>query len=119
MTRRCLAHIVPRIYRADQVGEWYVSLWQEHGLSLPRGMLLPRSDVPMTLARRLFTHGAAVLGMADWEPHGGPDVAALAALKWRGKKIKKPKSWGKYGLGSLLEAVDTGYWLDYLEGVLG
>lgn len=119
MAHRCLSHIVPRIYRAHQVGAWYVALWQEHGLSVPKGMLLPQKDIPMSTAYRLFKHGAAVLGMTDWEPHGGQDVAALAILKWRGKKIKKPKSWGKYGLGSLLEAIDTGYWLDYLEGVLG
>jgi hypothetical protein len=36
--RRCLDYAIHHL-GAQRIGEWYVSLWQDHGLHVPRGTL--------------------------------------------------------------------------------
>jgi hypothetical protein len=124
MAKRCLRHLVPRIFSARKIGEWYVSLRQDHGLSLPAGWLVPPKALPMQMALRRFEHGAKILGIPhdemDWVIPGNGDVRAMVVFKWQGykNKPKPPEKWKDYGLGGLLEAMDTGYWLDYLYGLI-
>jgi hypothetical protein len=35
---RCLEHAISRL-GAERTGRWYVSLWETHGLSVPRGLV--------------------------------------------------------------------------------
>jgi len=124
MAQACLRHLVPRIFSARQVGEWYISLWQEHGLSVPTGWLVPPKALPMQMALRRFKLGAETLNIPhdeiDWTIPGSSDARALVVFKWQGykNKPKPPEKWGDYSLGRLLEAIDTGYWLDYLYGLI-
>ena len=124
MAARCLKHLVPRIFSARQIGEWYVSLWRDHGLSIPPGWLVPPRDLPMQMTLRLFKIGAEALNVPhdelDWMIPGDGDVRALIIFKWQGWKNrpKPPERWKGYGLGGLLEAMDTGYWLSYLQGLI-
>lgn len=124
MALRCLHHLVPRIFSARKVGEWYTSLWQEHSLSIPRGWLIPPKMLTPVLLLRRFKLGAKVLNIPhdeiNWDMPGRGDVRVLVGFKWQDKKNrpKPPEKWGDYGLGSLLEALDTGYWLDYIEGLI-
>ena len=124
MAQRCLRHIVPRIFSARATGEWYVSLLRDHSLSLPTGWLVPPRDLPMQIALRQFALGAEALNIShdeiDWVIPGNGDVRAMVVFKWQGYKNrpKPPEKWKSYGLGGLLEAMDTGYWLDYLYGLI-
>jgi len=114
-----------RALTARAIGRWYVSLWQVHGLSIPRGLLPAVRSLSPGIALRFFNKGAGFFGIPhaeiEWTYGLGGDVRALAILRWQGKRlpVEPPERWGKYPFGSLVEAVETGYWLDYLEGVIG
>ena len=107
------------------IGKWYVSLWKEHDLEIPKGMLFPPELVSPSSGLHFFNKGCDFLHIprdgANWTISPGGDIRGLAILEWQGRKLpvrKPPVKWGNYNFSALVDAVDAGYWLDYLEGVL-
>jgi hypothetical protein len=117
MAMSCLHHM-GRVQGLRKIGEWYVALWQKHGLTVPRGILVPQKQVTVAQARNHFERGRR------YHPDGIPDdvdelQVGYAAQTWRNKRPDIPEN-GQQALRVRLEqAMDDGYWLDYLEGVLG
>jgi len=117
MALRCL-YQAARSVGADRVGAWYVALWQEHGLSVPRGLLLPQKRVPVSLALQYYRKGAALLGITS-DPGWDTDTAVGAAIaRWHGKSVESHSS-DSIPLERRVAAISTGYWVTYLEGVIG
>lgn len=124
LTRKCLIHLVPRVFPASQIGRWYQGLWNLAGLSLPHGILIPPKDLPIATRLRMFNKGCAILGLQidDWETYNSVDVRGCVMARWAGKTRgipKLPKIWEGIPVARLYEAISTGYWIDYLEGVVG
>jgi hypothetical protein len=128
MTVRCL-HYVARSLGADRIGRWYVSLWQDHGLSVKKGWLLQPHEVPMHQARGMFDKGYALLGdgsITDWSSDW-IDVRDCAFAQFVPAKKRKmhhkelAKSFAaKLSTKSnrvLVSYAQAGFWIDYLEGV--
>lgn len=138
MKRRCLPVMI-RAIGAPRIGEWYVSLWKEHGLSVPRGILLGKREIPVYRCLELMRTGArlsdilddvahaiAMLSDGDWEIKAKGkswDFRALASLSWMGSRRrgwrKPPEEYAGVPLGILKDCLDTGYWSTYLAGVSG
>ena len=142
MKLRCLLPMI-RVLGASKIGCWYVSLWQEHGLSVPKGMLLDRKAIPARWCIDMMWVGArvhgelngvasAVVSMADedWLIRAGEatwDFRMLVAWKWQGynKKSKKrnmrrpPEEYAGVRQATLAYFLDEGYWIQYLVGACG
>jgi hypothetical protein len=99
---------------ARAIGEWYVSLWQEHGLSVPRGWLMDPKKVPTTLAVRFYYVGAELYGFAD-QVDGSLPIVGDAIAAWRGRRAPAPDEYAGIPFERLVEAVGEGYWLEYLR----
>ena len=124
LTRKCLAALVPNVFPAAQIGKWYKSLWDRNGLSVPRGALIPPKDLPVSMRLRMFSRGLKILQIntAGWQTHDGNDIRGIIGARWAGKTRnipKPPKEWQGILVARLYEAMDIGYWIDYLEGVVG
>lgn len=125
LTRKCLAHLVPVIFSAIKIGQWYERLWRFNGLSVPKGKLIPPKDLPLSMRLRMFNEGCETLGVQPdgWETEDGIDVRGAAIARWAGKTRrstpKVPYTWQGISSARLYEAMATGYWMDYLKGVIG
>ena len=106
---------------AMNVGQWYVALWREHGLSVPRGFLVPPRNCATGDAMRLIDSGLALRGIelpADWSTEDGDDVRGLAIQRWRQGQGRVAD--GVEISGSVVSAaLSDGYWLAYLDAVIG
>ncbi|NIV32835.1 MAG: hypothetical protein GWN58_26335 [Anaerolineae bacterium] len=116
MAVRCLHHI-GHLRGLRRIGEWYVALWQEHELGVPRGILIPPGKESVPRARNYYERGrtrqAAIPERVDELQVG------YAIRAWRGKRVKLPEGTNAIMHERMVRAVDDGYWLDYLEGILG
>jgi hypothetical protein len=129
MALRCL-HYTARSLGAGRIGRWYVSLWQEHGLSVKKGWLLQPHEVPMYQAREMFDKGYALLGdgsITDWSSDG-VDVRDCAFAQFVPARLRKAHhkelegcACATFPISSqlLVSYAQAGYWLEYLEGVIG
>lgn len=130
MTTRCLRHAAKHVELVD-VGKWYVSLWRDHGLGVPKGLLMPPAKMPMHQARQMFAMG--YLALETWEPDdmdwsvGPHDARDMAWAKWAGRwKIFKKQGleWPQAASvpamspGAMLDQVERGYWYAYLINVI-
>lgn len=124
LTRKCLVHLVPTVFSAARIGMWYSDLWHVHGLSVPRGILYPPKTLPVSMRLRMFNKGCKILGLEieDWEVSDGTDIRGAVVQRWAGKTRNVPKvptKWNGVATSRLYTAMFTGYWMDYLEGVVG
>jgi hypothetical protein len=131
-TRRILEYAA-RILDADRIGRWYVSLWQEHELSVNRGLYREPHEIPLYLGREMFMEGLRLLHEGphpeSWtHPNGKVDVrdCAFSAIVTRKKmsvhvELAKllPESFGGIRKPMLIEYAKQGTWLHYLKGVSG
>lgn len=132
MLRACLYEICQAV-GARYVGRWYRSLWQDHGLNLRRGILLPKKGIPMYICMGYLERGAELgrrqlpQGEDEWLIGRGTrharDFRALCVKRWQGKTIKKidrpPSSWAGYSVEVMLRLIRDGYWFDYLSYTFG
>ena len=123
MKRLCLKRLLLNVGSA-KVGTWYTSLWQQHGLSVPRGLLVPRSDVPLAGALHMMGWGAKLRGRDV--PDDAAGVRGLVHLSWAGKKLNRKvvqlqKVAAETGAPVLemRDWLEDGYWLEYFSGVIG
>lgn len=124
LTRKCLTHLArSRTIALANIGRWYVSLWLDHGLSVPRGILYPPRDLPLSVRLRLFNQGCKLLGIEikDWQADS-IDIRGVIAARWIGKTRsipKLPREWQGIPVTEFYKAMSVGYWYDYLSGVIG
>ncbi len=132
--KRCLEALVG-CQSVVSIGKWYVGLWEKHGLSIPRGLLIPKRDLSVLKAVALMQLGAPLVGITlgwnspDWvispKTQYARDFRALVAKWWSTgvrprKKLKRPpKKHAGVTAEALHSAADSGYWLSYICGVLG
>jgi len=124
LTRKCLVHLVPNGFAAIRLGLGYEGLWRFNGLSVPKGSLIPPEDLPVAIRLRLFNKGCEILGIQidEWETHNSVDVRGCIMARWAGKTrgiAKPPRKWQGIPVARLYKAMATGYWMDYLEGLIG
>jgi hypothetical protein len=138
MALRCL-HYTARSLGADKIGHWYVSLWQEHGLSVKKGWLLQPHEVPMYQAREMFDKGYRLLGpcrvrqghgdgsITDWSIDG-VDVRDCAFAQFVPARLRKARHRKLAGCAGatfpisnelLVSYAQAGFWLTYLEHTIG
>ncbi len=115
---------------AERVAKWYIGLWQEHGLSVPKGILIPKRKVPPYDYSRLANIGAAIesfeLSAADWEVEIDGrkwDWRVCIGKRWAGakghSKIKPLKVFNGVRDTNMLSLINSGYWFSYLCGCIG
>ena len=120
MTARCydaVAHTVS----PSRIGEWYVSLWRDHGLSLPRGVLYPPSAHSLASAVRMIDVGLRFRGIdrpGCWMTEGGIDVRGPVIQRWKTGKGRTPDGI-EIGAETVANALNEGYWLTYLDPIVG
>lgn len=112
-----------------RIGEWYKSLWDEHGLPLAKGMLVPKRALPSWRTLEYFNAGLEFCGedmaRADdpcWMVKGKSFPAMVGIYWWQGSKIRgyrPPDSWAGVHRQRVEGLMDEGYWLEYLQGVFG
>ena len=118
MTRACL-YAACRICGASDVGRWYASLWQEHGLSVRKGLLVPVKRTSIGSALNYFGLGCDLWGFKI-EPQADTDeVIGMAITRWRGHDVDSPDKYQGIPFAALVRALVDGYWLSYLLGVAG
>lgn len=126
---KCALAIFDRI-GAARVGQWYTSLWQEEGLSVNRGILVPPRDMRIRQLIPLMNLGAKIHGRElpeeGWERDGHKgkyDVRAQIVLSFQGRRRKwkeaLPKSHNGYTIRDLISYLDDGYWANYMCHTLG
>jgi hypothetical protein len=118
MTRRCL-YAAAMALGANDVGHWYVQLWEEHGLSVRKGFLVPPKSVALSTAIRYFKAGCALQGIQLEQQPENDKVIGMAIQRWRGHLVANPKRYQDVPFAALVRAVDDGYWFSYLKGVAG
>jgi len=125
MARRCLEQAC-KVLSPTRVGPWYVALWKKHNLSVPTGLLIPPKDCPLSLALTYIDKGLQFRGHSgpsSWKNEEGVDARSLTYKRWQGKSpggLMKGKIGGVTFSWDLLRlALDEGYWLNYLEGIVG
>lgn len=127
--RKCALRMFKRI-SARRVRDWYVELWQEHGLSVDKGLLLPPKEWRVRNLVPLIELGAAIhdreLPAAGWEVKGGKgtyDIRAQVALKYQRKrrrwKERIPEHHNGVHTFNLYHWMDEGFCAKYMLGVLG
>ena len=131
-TRRALEHAA-RLIRADRIGQWYVSLWQKHGLSVPKGLFIEPHEIPLYGAVFIFMEGARLLSREplpdSWKHPADPaiDVRDCAFAQFVPEKkaihrelaAKLPDTFANIRRQVLVEWARQGFWLHYLKGVVG
>lgn len=134
MLHRCLRNLCYNLEVA-QIGRWYVDLWDEKGLSVRKGILLPKKLVKAAVVlAEYIPAGEKLSGWVlpklsddEWLISPGTqharDYRALATMRWHGKSIKKinrpPPQHRNVRLDRLLTLIDAGYYFYYLCGVFG
>jgi len=141
MTRRCLRYLAMTV-GARYIGRWYYALWNEHGLAVNKGLLIPPKAIKVYEGVRLMEAGVIANRLSlpemedsDWVINPGTrhsrDFRALCVMRWRttdlvtGKKgsLKKayrpPVMHAGVSSDDLIEAVEAGYWLDYIARTMG
>jgi hypothetical protein len=118
MTRRCLALIGSTI-GYPRVGRWYTALWQEHGLSVPKGLLVPPG---MVKAHDIIRYCNISLPEEGWHVLDKGDYRVWVATRWQGRRPKWSSGvilseWNGVSQDNVMDAIETGYWKEYLEGV--
>lgn len=114
---KCLWHAA-RALTATAIGEWYVSLWQEHNLSVPQGTLIPPEDMPLHTSSKLYGLGAKLVGHPVWEGPVGYDVANVAFAAWTGRwRVYRGKV-EKKNLSAHIDVLEAGYWMSYLLSII-
>lgn len=119
--RLCLFHVA-RALTAWAIGEWYISLWKEHGLSVPRGAPVPLEALPLHLGRRFYDLAGEIQPAPRGEAPAGYDIRDIAFavttkrryIYSRGKKVDLTA----LDLQEHIAHLHEGYWLDYLLGVI-
>ncbi len=126
MTWQCLK-AASRALSARAIRDWYVSLWQDHGLSVPKGLWIPPKHVRLHQGPELIKVAYYKMGgdpdAEDWQC-ALHDVRHMAVAAWKGKwrkiygneDVKWPKRFSKAGM---IDLVDEGHCLNYLAGVIG
>jgi hypothetical protein len=113
----CCLHHMGHVLGLRSIGEWYVALWQKHGLSVPRGILIAPRQVSTAQARNYYERGRK--HRADIPEEVDELQVGYAMQTWHHKRPSIPEN-GHQALRKKIESViDDGYWLDYLEGVIG
>lgn len=119
-----------RAIGAFQIGPWYTSLWQEHGLSIDTGLLIPPQALKVWQLIELMEQGARLDGIelpsTGWDQKGKKgitDVRAQVALRFQDKRRKwrdtLPKEHNGYTTLELKDWLSEGYWTDYLFRTMG
>ncbi|MCP4537722.1 MAG: hypothetical protein GY832_11290 [Chloroflexi bacterium] len=131
--RRILEYVA-RTLGADKIGRWYVKLWREHGLSVPRGLYREPYEIPLYTGREMFTEGFELLHKGprpeSWThpTRGKLDVrdcafSAIVTSKrtstHRELAAALPETFAGIRKPRLIEYARTGVWLNYLRGVIG
>lgn len=129
---KCLL-ILAKKHSAKGIGEWYVSLIEEHGLSLPKGLQWPKKSIPVYKAvSELLPLGLLVTGLKVPEDEEAwiiypntqraRDFRALCVQRWKGKARRKkdrpPLAWAGVRRDDLIKTIDEGWWLQYLTTTL-
>ena len=126
MAFKCL-HRTCTVLNPRTLGQWYVGLWQDHGLSIPRGNLIERSDCTFDMAKQFISQELAHLSQAEpdsWETATGEDARYLIYRLWAAGSLRDGQFRGEIaGVGLLwvtvIGALVQGYWRHYLEGIVG
>jgi len=116
MAARCL-QLMGCLLGPCNIGQWYVALWETHGLSVPRGILLAPKQETSARARNHYVRGRDYRVSIPEEVDEA--LIGYAIRAWRGKRVKLPEGSDRHLHERMIQAVDDGYWLDYLEGILG
>lgn len=116
MATRCL-HQMGHVVGLDRIGQWYVGLWEKHGLSVPRGILVPPRSVSTAQARNYYVRGREYQGL----PTGDIDEAQVGfgIQLWKNRRPDLPQNGHQTLRDQIVRAVNSGYWLDYLGGIIG
>jgi hypothetical protein len=133
-TTRSLAQCTRRMLQvvtANKIGRWYRDLWQKHGLSVDRGLLVPQASMKVRQLVPLISVGALVseghvLPETGWNVEGDKgvyDIRAQVALRSQSKRRKwkerLPDEHNGYTVQQLRIWLNEGYWTQYMLGVLG
>lgn len=129
-TKSSMAKCTPKMFRnvgTVNIGEWYVSLWREHDLSMNRGMLIPIEDLSVTRLVEFMNLGAEIhqkpLPAARYWLNEGIDYRAAIATKYKGKNRHwargTPNQWKEYYASDLIYYIEEGYWARYMLDVFG
>jgi hypothetical protein len=119
MTLKCY-NAVAHILSPGAIGEWYVSLWRDHELSLPRGILYPPATQPIATAMRLINIGLRFRGVdtpGSWMTEDGIDVRGPVIQRWKTGRGRTPNGL-EIRAETVASALNEGYWLDYLAPMI-
>ena len=123
MTARCLA-MAARTVTLPKVGMWYVGLWQEHKLHIQKGLLIPPKQTSTSTCLDIIKRGAVLRGLprdldwsVEWLDAKGRDLRGAVIRYWKGKKTEQPNPVNGVTFEMLWEALESGYWLNYLAPV--
>lgn len=122
MKAYCLA-FASKTIGLTRVGQWYINLWQEHGLAIPKGYLVSEKKVPLNTSLIYMKDGLDLLGIPyhSWGEEWmfeNRDLRYIVINSLRGKGEKLPETLNGVRTTSLFTAFDNGYWLHYISGVL-
>ena len=115
MTLKCY-NAVAHILSPGRIGEWYVSLWRDHGLSLPQGILYPPPAHSLASAMRMINMGLHFRDIGapmSWMTEDGIDVRGPVIQRWRTGKGRMPDGL-EIRAGTVSRALVEGYWHTYL-----
>ncbi|MCP4542867.1 MAG: hypothetical protein GY832_37580 [Chloroflexi bacterium] len=131
--KRVILEHVARSLSADRIGRWYVKLWQEHGLSVPRGLYREPHEIPLYVGRTMFTEGLNLLYEGphpeSWTHPSDEDLdvrdCAFSAMVTRKRSSTHkelaavlPKSFAGLTQPMLINYAKQGFWLSYTRGVI-
>jgi hypothetical protein len=129
--KRVILEYAARILNADRIGRWYVGLWREEGLSVPRGLYQEPYEIPLYLGREMFMEGLRLLHNGPhpelWTLPEGLDVrdCAFSAIVTQKKSpthrelaAALPDSFEGIRKPVLIRYAKQGFWLTYLRGVV-
>lgn len=127
--RKCALRMFDRL-SATRIKDWYIDLWQEHDLSVDRGLLLPPKEWKVRNLVPLIDLGAAIhnrdMPETGWEVRGDKgtyDIRAQVALRYQGKRRRWKERISEHRNGvdtrELYTWLDEGYAAKYMFGVLG
>jgi hypothetical protein len=130
MTKRALDILCKRV-GARYVGQWYISLWEEHGLSVPKGLLMPRKMVTGPTMLMFASKGAELDGAVlpydgwmvksntrkpvDWRVWVGTKRFMNYNPKWARGRIPSEKN--GIAIDTMVRFIEDGYYYDYLAGI--
>lgn len=114
---KCLKYAAERV-TATAIARWYISLWQEHNLTIPTGRLIPPEDMPLHSGRKYYEIGWRLKGKPPQKSLDSYDIRDVVFAKLTGRwRVFRGKV-DNVDLRTEITCIEEGYYFDYLESII-